>query len=321
MSDDRLPRLNSLCDFIDRIVTGEAATQMIDAGTTATAGVLAVLPNWVWLEPLIDVGRKSRGRNGATLLMPVRLVWNESPILILEPGETRVLEWRLSGLGHRATGQATITQSGFADVQITGVQDLTVEAAVYSFNRAKAFTRHVTNLVAAGTDARWGLLSSLESFTLSNLEQANRRVAAELGSSRQIPMAQVVDQISLDALLSQMLFGVAGSSVISRMLDRCLHPDTFDRVDPMRYLSVAIRARSEEAIRGAIGDPKVGPKVRRIFEASGATTIDELLDAYNTAYPKDSLARKRAIAAITANSDLAVTQHTFNDEILIGGAE
>lgn len=318
MSDDRhLPRLATMVDNLGSAIAGRTASQILDAGAAAEQpanGVLVVLPSWVWIVPKINVGRKGVSRDGEQLTMPVRVSYDDSPVRILTSDAEVNASGRLIGLGYDnpfCTPVRPLGDYGVHPVQIAGEE---MSPEVRHFASHRMLERALRAVVKAGEAARWEVISSLEVFTRIKLAAANTVVAAEIGEHNNRALMSVVDEITLEELLSKLLYGEAGSSVISRMVDRAMDPETFRRVDPMRYFAVAIRARAEEAIRQAIGDPKVGPKVRRIQAMSNAQSIDELLDAYRTVYPQDSLAAKRAIAALTAGPVVAAYQREFNDQ-------
>lgn len=315
MTDEHhLPRLNALCENIGQVIAGEAAQALLSQKSRPTTGSLVVLPSWVWRIPIIDVGRKGRSASGELHTMPARIVWDGGPVHVLKPGRPLELGWRITGLGHNETGTSTVLLNADNGVQIDPEPNQYMAPIGRPFSSNRAFRAAAGGVVENGNEARWRIVASLETFTRSKLARANSTVAAELGEYHKYAIASVIDDIGLDDLLSQMLYGSDGSSVISRMVDRGLKPDTFNRVDPMHYFSANIRARAEEAIRRRIGDPKIGPKVRRIFIKSKAKNIDELLVAYRAAYPKDSLAKKRAIAALTSGSDAMVYSKQFQDE-------
>ena len=314
-SDHELPRLAAMCGFIDSIIAGEAAEQLADNGTKLTAGDLVTLPSWAWRIPMIDVGRKAKARDGHLRLMPSRIVWEGGPVIELPLYEELHIGWTVTGLGHNEIGTSTVRRTVDNGVQIHPHPGADTPPQVRAFVSSNQSARFLRGLVKTGIEARWELVNSLESFTKTKLAAANTAVAAELGGHHNHVIPSVLDEISLDDILTQMLYGVGGSSVISRMVERGLKPSAFDRVDPMHWFAVNIRARAEEAVRQRIGDPKIGPKVRRIMQKSQATNIDELLVAYREAYPKDSLARKRAIAALSAGPDLAAHQRLFSDEL------
>jgi hypothetical protein len=315
IDDFQLPRLQGMCGFIDDIIAGEAAESLADSGTVLSVGTLVVLPSWAWRVPKIDVGRKAKSSDGRQRLMPARIVWEGGPVRELPIGEELEIRWTVTGLGHNETGVSTVRTIADSGVQLVPHPGAEIPPQMRGFVSPNQLARFLRALVKTGIEARWALMTSLETFTKNKLAAANTAVAAELGGHHKHVIPSVLDEISLDSLLTQMLYGTGGSSVISRMVERSMTPTTFDRVDPMHWFAVNIRARAEEAVRQRIGDPKVGPKVRRIMEISQAATMDELLDAYRAVYPKDSLAKKRAIAALSAGPDLAVHQRIFSDEL------
>lgn len=299
------PLLLALCDNLDLILRGHSAGERLSASGRSGQGALVVLPSWVWLTPLINVGRKGRDGRGKPTTLPTRLVWNSGSVVIVEANKSIELDWRLVGLGHDRRGTSTLTVTG-----TTGVLDYPRPPGISIVNAAivhdsKSLRSKLDSIIRAGTAARWDIIVSLESLVRSSLLRANRTVAAEIGSYRAVHLLGVLDELSLDDLATRMLFGDGGSSTISRMIDRSLRPTQFAGVDPLRYFAVAIRARAEELVRARIGDPKVGPKVRRIHAISGATTIDELVDVYRQRYPRDALAAKRAVAALTAGPEIS----------------
>jgi len=316
--------LAQLCDNLGAIIAGEKAKEMLTAApTTEDAGVIVVLPSWVWVLPAIDVGKKGVV-NGVRQPMPSRLAYTTGPVLHLS--DDQATGWELSGLGNSDAGDTVVPfdpMQNFVSVVLT--ENLHVPAAVHMALNVKQRDRVLRNLVRAGETARWDLMTGFEYFTRQRLLAANNIVAAEIAQHKGIPLRGVVDDITLEDLTSSMLYGENGTSVIQRMIDTALDSHRFDRVDPMHFFTVGIRARAEEAVRRQIGDPKVGPKVRRVFAKTKASTIDELLVEYKRIYPKDSLAKKRALAALTAGPDVSTTQRMYRDEItsspLVGADE
>ncbi|WIE81065.1 hypothetical protein [Curtobacterium sp. MCSS17_016] len=325
MNDEpHLPRLAQLCDNIGAVIAGRHAQNLLDSDDISDdePGVIVVLPSWVWVLPGIDVGRKGLV-NGVRQPMPSRLGYDQGPVRVLNADET--ITWELAGLGNSDTGDGVVSYTPLRkQVTVTLSETIVVTAEVHPVTGRKHRERVLRSIAKAGLTARWELMSGFEFFTKQRLAAANNIVAAEIAQHKGIPLAGVVDDITLEELGSQMLFGQGGTSVIQRMIDVALELHKFDRVDPMHYFTVGIRARAEEAVRRQIGDPKVGPKVRRVFARTQASTLDELIDEYKRLYPKDSLAKKRALAALTAGPDIATTQRQFRDEITSGpgdGAE
>ncbi|WIB65456.1 hypothetical protein [Curtobacterium sp. MCBD17_040] len=313
--EPHLPRLAQLCDNLGSIIAGRHAEALIKSAENIpfVPGVIAVLPSWVWVLPQIDVGRKGVV-DGVKQTMPSRLSYPDGPVLLM--AEDATVPWTLTGLGNHSDGTAKVP---FTPLRVTTAANLNdtlqVPVVVRSSLSAAQRDRELRRIVRTGETARWELMSGFEYFTKQRLHAANNIVAAEIAQHKGIPLAGVVDEITLEDLASTMLFGQNGTSVIQRMIDTALDPHRFDRVDPMHFFTVGIRARAEEAVRRQIGDPKVGPKVRRVFAKSQVSTLDELLTEYKLLYPNDSLAKKRALAALTAGPDIATTQRLYRDEI------
>lgn len=315
MSEERtLPRLAAMCDSIDETIAGIAADAIAVDGIPVR-GAIAVMPSWAWVVPVIDVGKKGHNADGERIAMPSRLVWTGGPVVVLTPGVPVEIEWHLTCLGHDRRGSLTVLFSEDTGVQTTGVEGIDVTPIGREFSSLRHAQRLLRAIVNEGKDGRWNLVSSLEVFTNKKLIHANSTVAAELGEFADHAIATVLDDIAIEELLTEMLYGQGESSVITRMVDRSLLPETFQSVDPMHYFAVGLRARAEEAIRRRIGDPKIGPKIRRVLMRSKATTLDELLVAYNEAHPQDSLAKKRAIAALTAGPEIAAHQRFFHESM------
>ncbi len=306
----RLPHLARIADQIDTIVIGRSAEQLHSVTPSVTSGVLLVLPTWVWLPPIIDVGMKGASAG----VMPIRVAWEPGPVVALGAGQPATVRWRLSSLGHNASGtlETTAADSDCVRLLAEGVNRTPYEAPAQ-------LTHLLRQLIRQGTEARWALLLGFESFVRSTLEKANAAVAAEITQHSGAIAERVLDDISLDDLATKMLWGEAGSSsAVSRMIEQSVLPDKFRNVDPVHYFAVAIRARAEEAIRQKIGDPKVGPKVRRLFARGDITTLDELIAEYRRLYPRDSLAKKRALKALTAGAELSTRQLLLEEHYLPG---
>jgi hypothetical protein len=93
-----------------------------------------------------------------------------------------------------------------------------------------------------------------------------------------------------------------GASV-SRLLEQCLRPDRFSKVDPLMFLSRNLRRDAEDHIRRAIGDPRVGPKVRRVAASMPGAGLEEIVEAYRREHPQDKLSTARAQAALQVGAD------------------
>ena len=315
--EKHLPRLAQLCDNLGAVLAGQAAQRILDAQET-TDGCIIILPSWAWIIPVIDVGKKGRSQDGVRQTMPSRLTWTPSPVLSAPYGDVEV-SWRLSGLGHNRSGTATIPVGGaLSQAPTTEVRlddQIAVAASIRHTILDSQRVRTLRGLVKDGVTARWELMSGFEQFTRAKVQSANNTVAAEIAQHKGIPLAGVIDDITVDDLVAKLMYGHGGTSTIQRMIDSALAPDRFNSVDPMHFFTVGIRARAEEAVRRHIGDPKVGPKVRRVFAKAKVSTLPELIEAYRQLYPNDSLGKNRALAALSAGADIATTQRMLREEI------
>lgn len=311
-----MPPLESICDDLASMIRAADAQKLGEPAVPALGGALVRLPVWVWTAAKINMGRKGTSADGSIPPMPVRLSWQDGSVVFVPLGEKVTIEWRMVGLGHDISGAATVLISVDNGVQIDGLPDAAMPPVVDTILNSRVLGARLRAVMTSGKDARWNLITGLEAYTRHRLSIANYAVAHELGGpSNDHAFSAVLDDISLDALVSELLFGDGTDSSVTRMIDRALEPTKFRGVDPLRYFAVAIRARAEEAVRRRIGDPKVGPKVRRVMQISGAKTIDELLAAYREAFPNDSLAHKRAIAALTAGPEVSAHQAVFRDTV------
>ena len=57
----------------------------------------------------------------------------------------------------------------------------------------------------------------------------------------------------VDAIADEIVFGRG-----ERLLERCLLPGTFAKVEPLRYASVGLRLAARQAVQRHIGDPPAG---------------------------------------------------------------
>lgn len=314
----QLPPLPVICQHLQEIIHAADAARL---GTFPTGGgVLVKLPVWAYVPAKIDMGRKGQNSDGTTSNMPVRIDWEGGSVRFLGFGETVEIGWRMVGLGHDESGSASVGISADTGVRIVSPPAGIVSPEWVPIRSQRLFDARVRAVVTSGHTGRWNLISGMEGYTRHRLVTTNYAVAHELGGAADADFSAVLDDIAVDELVSELLFGERNDSAVSRMIDRALEPAKFYRVDPLRYFAIAIRARAEEAIRRKIGDPKVGPKVRRVMAISGATSVEELIEAYRLLHPNDSLAHKRAIAALTAGPTVSAHQAIFRDTIVEAGA-
>lgn len=353
-NESSMPPLPVICASIgDKVTAGHAQALLESIDSLPNVGTVIVAPNWTDAPPAIDVGRKGKTASGDTVLMPVRLDWQGGNVLVTDRASSPTRVVRIIGLGHDTTIETpvleirealssdaeSLTSSSVSDMEDTDGADVlhmedrypksapigasTVPPTLVNFASKAHLRRILHGLVNKGNESSWGLVHSLEPFTLLKLNQANAYVAAELGEFREHASATVLDDIDVEDLLTKLLYGdraaatkdAAKTSVIIRMVERSTDPLTFRRVDPMHYIAVFIRARAEEAVRTRIGDPKIGPKIRRIATKTGAKSIEEVIKNYREKYPNDSLAHRRAYMALTAGVATNANKKLLSDNL------
>ena len=343
-NESSMPQLDVICSSLSDMVTAQAAQNLLDnRDGWPESGSIVVAPNWAWLAPKIDVGRKGRTASGDTVAMPIRLSWEDGNVILVADGATPSRGVRIVGLGHDTTvetGVLTIedtlenyafgltsssvgTNEDTLSDDVLNNEDTPAKSAanrgsvlpptLVIFTSKRTLEASLRGLVNKGDRSHWNLINALEPFALRKLTQMNGIVAAELGEHREHATPTVLDEIAIDDLLAELLYGDGKTSVIIRMLERSTDPLRFQKVDPMHYFAVFIRARAEEFIRARIGDPKIGPKIRRVAAKIGATSIEEVVEKYRELYPSDALAWKRAYMALTAGAEVTAYQKILRD--------
>jgi hypothetical protein len=226
---------------------------------------------------------------------------------MLAVGDAARYRWNAVGLGHTGAGITTVTAErrckalslGTAAEPLAAAAAIpeTVTAPVMPAVRAR---RVLASLVADGEAARWEAITALEPKALEAVRRAHAEVAAEVGPAAD-GTCILLDRIDVQALADRMLLGDADATSVppvARLIQRCLSPSAFARVDPRRYVTSALRVYATEQIRRAIGDPHVGPKVRAAAATLGTTDVDAVIAYYRARRPADRLGRHRAEAAL-----------------------
>ena len=300
-SGDRHGWLDALCEHLQAAIWAAAAADLLtDRAHWPTRAAVLALPCWRWAEPAADVGRKARAADGGTLLLPVRIHWQPGPLLLVPRGQPVRAAWRAAGLGLDGDGAAVLACTPHPGARLDPGTGLPEQVTGRAVSRA-AIAEELAGFAAAGRPARWDLLAMLEPYVRSAVTRAHSRVAIEVagpgsGSSR----PSVLDDTDLDAVVDMLLLGgdTGGPGPVARLLDRCLRPDTFRRVDPLRYIAVTLRRDAEQEIRRRIGDPRIGPKIRALHRQHPALPLPDLVARYREQHPRDRLSMGRAVAAL-----------------------
>lgn len=325
---DRHGWLSNLCDLLERIGHGKAAEDLakqILAMSAAEFGRRSIisLPMWAWATPGKAAGRKGVSLDGGQLLLPLRVVWDTPLVVNASRSEPTEVQWRTYGYGRGARGTTTITTCSTVPTpsdktvdrvanKVAGVDQAgrrrpsgapASEMSGVSMSR-RAALRRLRAVSEDGRAAWWEATLLLEPWLQKSLYRAHAKISYEFADLPETNgRTMILSETTIEAIADHMLLGNETSQgTVSRMLEACLRHD-FARVDPMRYIKTWLRRDAEEAIRRDLDDPKQGPKVRRLAEATGAHDDTELLTAYKAAYPNDQVGIGRLTRAMNVCAD------------------
>ena len=276
-----------LCGRLSRVIAGQAAAAVT---TDRRSAAVVVLPVWRWAA-----------RPQAASVIPVRLSWEPSPVVVVTSGATATFRWTELGAGHTRSGVTAVTASRGAPppAENRTVADIP-DRVIAPTTSPSSVKRALAALAADGESARWEAMIGLEPNVRAAMRRAHAEIAAEVGPALD-GTCRLLDHIDHQALADWMLLGDASSQnlpPLARLIARCCQPSTFVKVDPKRYIDSALRVYATEAIRRAVGDPHVGPKVRAAAAQLGTTNVDDVLAFYRRRRPSDRLGRRRAEAAL-----------------------
>lgn len=318
-TDCRHPGLDVLCSRLEAVLHGRAAEDLLrDVRALPERAGLAILPAWSWQRPLIDVGRKSRafataetraGKSAGQLLMPVRNDW-AAPMVRVVSGASVPVTYRTLGMGHQMAGQSKlVSRAGSPAVaRVTDLPSLAEPVFVGESTRTRVI-HELRRLVEAGATARWELVRSIEPKLVQQLHVAHSAVSHEIGqtSGNVVPM---LDAQGLEQVQNLMMFGEMDEETgkdkpgsVFRLIELCLAPDCFVKVDPFKYMIKHLRRDAETEIRRKIGDPHIGPKVRAVALKHPRAEVAVIVEEYRKIYPKDRLSVTRAEAALSVRPD------------------
>lgn len=238
-----------------------------------------------------------------------------APSIVVEPGTE--VSWRIVERGVEQTGTFTAYSPTDIDGDYPGGAPAPVAA------RRKALT-------ARGGAARFELVNALEFHVSELLEASSRLVARELegrlGDEAETwaPSLNhgVADKVALESLATDLLWGAdeQADSIVLRMVDRAA--TTHINNQPLgSWFDTNLRARSEEAVRRHIGDPHIGRKIRRLAREQSPSSVEELIELYRRAHPRESVGRERVIAALSADKTLDSVSHSLSLLSNVHGSE
>jgi len=241
---DRHGWLDSMCTLLEKIIVGRHAGVFLEdpEGLPETAA-LAQLPIWWWTRPSAPVGRKDRSSDGGQLLLPVRINWVPAPVVVLPAGTELRARWSAVGLDRSDTGETVLSidpahtgEPGYP----SGTQMIGARAQFPQMTRRQLVVG-LRRAVTDGRQARWEALMALQPWVDRAVRNAHTAMAWEIGGREQPDRAApaVLDPVGLDAVATRLMLGEAGhdgEGLVGNLLDRCLVPATFSKVEPSRYI-------------------------------------------------------------------------------------
>lgn len=300
MTGARHEWIDELCARLERVLLGRVAEELLTTELPETAA-LVVAPVWKWLAPRIDMGRKTRRADGDTMLMPVRMTWQPSPVMVLTAPTAAA--WSMVGLGHSGAGEVKLVPVEGACPDVTGEKfptDGELEVELLPHRELLGRLRH---LVADGKQARWDAVMSLEHYVNRAVHSAVVAVSYDVvGGDNPHP---VLDDTAKQSVADRMLLGSEeGPGRVGALLERCLRPGAFVKVDPLRYVVKDLHRSAEAEVRKTIGDPHIGRKIRAVQRTMPSASMQEVIAAYRRTHPGDHLSTARATKALTAGADV-----------------
>ncbi|ACL42344.1 hypothetical protein Achl_4393 (plasmid) [Pseudarthrobacter chlorophenolicus A6] len=337
-SNRKHPSLQVLCARLERIMHGHAAQALLTAGDLPERAGVVTLPAWSWDHPLIDVGRKDKAHGtGERMLMPVRNNW-DTPMVVLVADESVPVSYSTRGMGHATAGQSKLVRRpGLAPVTAVDSMPSLAEPVFVGAGTTSRIGAQLNKLVVDGKAAHWEVVQGLEPKLRTAVYQAHASVSYEIGNSTGV-VEPMLDELGLEQIVDTMMYGELQDedetaervkdkpSAIFRLIELCLGPECFLRVDPLKYMTKHMRRDAEAQIRRKIGDPHIGPKVREIARRHPRAEIADIVAAYREVYPKDRLSLPRARAALSvspsasARSTLLVPD-SFNSQAIYEGSQ
>lgn len=304
----RHPSLDDLCTTISRILIGRHAEQLL-ADPLPETGAVVILPLWVWRTAKTDLGRKDRAQEGGRYLMPVRIDYPSSNPLLVTDNTNLNLDWTAAGIGHELKGTLQVQ----CDHTITAGRTIFVSDNIpVSIQLTPAsqpsIARHLKRLADLGHHAEWSFRANSEAYLRNTIHRAHSRVSANIKGANygllldDIRLAQIVDEMSIGSDTQP--------GAVTRLINRIIQPQTFARVDPLRYVATSLRRDAEDAIKRTVGDPRIGIALRRYTAQHQPKNLETLIAGWNEKNPRNMIGPDRAIAALTVDSEVNAISQT-----------
>jgi len=298
---------SQLCTLLDQMRWARAAT-CLDRPTRPVR--VHALPPTMWINPAPGTGGAKVAADG---VLPATITWNDGPLHITGADDETHAGWEVAAAGTTRTGSIQLAPGPAPDGRPDRRMWRAHHAPVLTSREA---ARTLDQLHETGQLARWQMLASLEDLAhrqVGTVATAIFREVADVPDTEVAPA--LLDHQQLEVVVTDVIYGRSGAdSRILRSLDRCLDPATTRTVDPIRYLTTQVRRDLADQVRVAIGDPQVGPRVRRIARNLGTgASLEQIIDRYNQVHTSDRISTTRAIRALTVAPSIesSALRHDF----------
>ncbi len=294
--------LSNWCGLVEAIARSRAAEELLERDDLPASGGLFAPPMWMW-QQCKGLGRKSRARDGGTLLTPVRVKWHVQALHAVDHQTS--IPWEACMIDEFWSGASTVVLS--PDVIPAAVPSRTPESTIEVEQMSRTeMVRALHGYVQDGHRARWEALEILQPMLERSLLTAHsylsKDVSTVVGGYRAL-----LDDIMMETIRDEMMFGDADAqapSVVSKIMDTCLDEGRFDKVEPLHYLRITLRRSAQEAVRRAIGDPHNGSRIRAVAVQADTRNPEVVRDLYNegafsSSRPSDQVGLARVQAALT----------------------
>ncbi|GAA1486216.1 hypothetical protein GCM10009625_30200 [Brachybacterium fresconis] len=292
-----------LCTLLDQMIWARCAKEQARPRHRVR---LHALPPTMWIRPARGVGGHKANRTGT---LPATIAWRDGALRAADPArvDSVAAGWSVDAAGIHLDGAIDLAEGHGELGRPTGAMWPTHRAPLLSAYEA---TRLLDEFIEHGELARWTMLTHLERFAHECVHHVADSICREItGVEDHEAAGRLLDDQQLDLVVTHVVYGSSGpDSRILRSLDRCLDPATTRNVDPIRYLSTQIRRDLADQVRVAVGDPQVGPRVRRVARSLGiGAGLEQIISRYNDLHPSDRVSTTRAIRALTVAPSLEST--------------
>lgn len=286
---DRHGWLDDACHLFGRMISGLAAQEMLEDGRGSRPSALVDLPSWAWRVPAIDVGRKANADDGGRLRLPIRVVYEGGPLVACGPDGADVA-WSAAGMGHAMSGTVRIIVSDLIHEPIVTLDEDSVPELVVAPSLLGPPARALSRVQRAGNEARFEVMAMLESFLRPIIAAEHAAISNEITQNR---VSALLDPLALAQIQDELLLGHDKEKKKARaqsLIDRCLVPDRFANVDPLKYLTTSMHRDACQALQRHLGDPRNGPELRRLSRELGPEApMSDIVAEYRRRRPDSTM--------------------------------